>query len=92
VYFAPPKALEIPADPGLAWTVTRKGDGFDVALSAEKLAKNIYLSWEGAEGFFSDNYFDLLPGEEKTIHFKPRPSSGGLKADGLIVRTLADTR
>jgi beta-mannosidase len=92
VYFAPPKALELPAEPGLAWTMTRKGDGFDVALSAEKLAKNVYLYWEGAEGFFSDNYFDLLPGEEKTIHFKPRPSGGGLKSDGLIVRTLADTR
>lgn len=92
VYFAPPKALELPADPGLAWTVTRKGDGFDVALSAEKLAKNVYLQWEGAEGFFSDNFFDLLPGEEKTIRFQPRSSSEGIKTGGLTVRTLADAR
>jgi beta-mannosidase len=33
------------------------------------LAKNVYLSTEAA-GTLSDNYFDLLPGERKTVLFK----------------------
>ncbi|HHU19746.1 MAG TPA: hypothetical protein GXZ58_05905 [Bacilli bacterium] len=34
-------------------------------------AKSIWLDTEEA-GYFSDNYFDLLPGETKVVQFIPR--------------------
>nr|WP_280748830.1 glycoside hydrolase family 2 protein [Parabacteroides sp. PF5-9] len=44
------------------------GDGYDVTLSSQTFARGLFLSIEGIDNFFSDNYFDLLPGESKTIH------------------------
>lgn len=43
-------------------------NGFDVTLKSEVFARGVFLSIEGIDNFFSDNYFDLLPGEAKTIH------------------------
>ncbi len=43
-------------------------NGYQINLKTNKLAKNVFLSIN-ADGFFSDNYFDMLPGEEKTIEF-----------------------
>ena len=66
-YFAKPKNLDLP-DAGVVVSLTG-GDGYyDVTFSAEKLVKNLFVS-TGYEGFFSDNYFDLLPGETKTVRF-----------------------
>lgn len=44
------------------------GDGFDVTVESNVLARGVFLSIEGIDNFFSDNYFDLLPGEPATIH------------------------
>lgn len=44
------------------------GDGFDVTVESDAFARGVFLSIEGIENFFSDNYFDLLPGEAVTIH------------------------
>jgi beta-mannosidase len=39
-------------------------------LTTNTLAKNVYLTCSNANGFFSDNYFDLIPGIPKTITVK----------------------
>lgn len=39
------------------------------------LARGVYLTAE-QEGIFSDNYFDLLPGEVKTVQFSQRRGAG----------------
>ena len=39
-----------------------------ITLNTDQLAKNIQLSYID-DGFFSDNYFDLIPGEKKNITF-----------------------
>lgn len=44
------------------------GDGFDVTLRCDVFARAVFLSLEGIDNFFSDNYFDLIPGEAVTIH------------------------
>lgn len=44
-------------------------EGYQISLQSSNLAKNVYLHTEAA-GAFSDNYFDLLPGERKTVLFK----------------------
>ena len=40
--------------------------GFELILNADKFAKAVYLS-AGNNTFFSDNYFDILPGESIKI-------------------------
>ncbi|MDR1982096.1 MAG: hypothetical protein LBQ39_10850 [Tannerellaceae bacterium] len=49
-------------------TSERANDGFDVTVKSDAFARGVFLSIEGIDHFFSDNYFDLLPGEPVTIH------------------------
>lgn len=44
------------------------GDGYDVTIRSDVFARGVFLSIDGIDNFFSDNYFDLLPGEPVTIH------------------------
>ncbi|MDR3250165.1 MAG: glycoside hydrolase family 2 protein [Tannerella sp.] len=48
-------------------TIVAADNGFDVTLASDVFARGVFLSVEGTDNFFSDNYFDLLPGEPKTI-------------------------
>jgi beta-mannosidase len=69
-YFVTTKDLDLP-DPGLALAVTPRTEGeMAVEVSARKLARNVRLSTDGVDGMFSDNYFDLLPGEIVTVVWK----------------------
>jgi beta-mannosidase len=67
-YFVPPKDLEL-SDPGIRVEVKDVPNGFNITLSCESLAKNVYLSANGVRGFFTDNYFDLLPNSPVTVKF-----------------------
>jgi hypothetical protein len=45
----------------------------------------LYLSLEGLPGNFSDNFFDLCPGEPKTVHLTlPEPPENGWPAVRLL--------
>ncbi|PIF04997.1 MAG: beta-mannosidase, partial [Draconibacterium sp.] len=87
-YFKPFKALKI-EKPTVEYTITKADGGFDINLSTDKLAKNVYLQIGDEDGFFSDNYFDMLPGEKITIHLKTDISEEKLN-DVLTLRTLDD--
>jgi beta-mannosidase len=65
-YFVPPKDLRLTA-PKITSTVIGTEKGVVIELSCESFAKNVYLRFEGMKGFFSDNYFDLFPGQERVI-------------------------
>lgn len=41
--------------------------GFDVTIGSDIFARGVFLSLDGIENFFSDNYFDILPGDERKI-------------------------
>ncbi len=45
-------------------------EGYEVTVTADKFARAVFLSIEGIDNFFSDNYFDLLPNEAKTIRVR----------------------
>jgi beta-mannosidase len=47
---------------------TASADGFDVTLESNVFVRGVFLSIDGIDNFFSDNYFDLLPNEAVTIH------------------------
>jgi beta-mannosidase len=38
-----------------------------ISVSGDSFAKDVYLSYDFEEVKFSDNFFDLLPGEEKNM-------------------------
>ena len=68
LYLAPPRKLHLPKAK-ITLAATPVDGGYQLTLSSDRLAKNVLLSTE-ADGFFSDNYFDLLPDERKTVFFK----------------------
>jgi beta-mannosidase len=69
-YFVKPKDLKLSA-PGIRSTVAAGDNGFSITLACESLAKNVYLTANGTGGFFTDNYFDLVPGTDVTVRFVP---------------------
>jgi beta-mannosidase len=88
LYFAPPKDLELPV-PEIKKVVTATPEGFKINLSCDKLVKNLYLS-TSAQGDFSNNYFDLLPGESVDVKFI-RKNKSSKKTEEFIVKSLTDT-
>ncbi len=70
LYFADvPKNLHLP-EVTLESTIQKSGDELSVELASDKLVRNVYLYFEGCNTQFSDNYFDLLPGEKTTVSCK----------------------
>lgn len=85
-YFRPFKELKV-TKPTIDYTLVKSDSGFDIEINTDKLAKNIYLQIGDEKGFFSDNYFDLLPGEKVLINLKTNISEEKLK-EVLTLRTL----
>ncbi len=57
--------------------ITEANDGFDVTLTTDNFARAVFMSIESVDGsvagidnFFSDNYFNLMPGSSRTIHVR----------------------
>jgi len=88
-YFSSPKNLALKR-PEIRIESTKQPDGYEVRLVSGTLAKNVYLSCEGCRGFFSDNYFDLLPNESKTVFFKTHHEVGDFQRS-LKVMSLFDS-
>lgn len=86
LFFIPYKELKI-EKPQVSYEFTSVGGGFDITLKTDKLAKNVYLQIGDEEGFFTDNYFDMLPGETVTIRLETDITEEKLKGV-LTLRTL----
>jgi beta-mannosidase len=69
-FFEPYKSLSLPI-PQINFEASRVRNGYKIILSTDKVAKAVYLSTK-LEGFFSDNYFDLLPGKPLELEFRTR--------------------
>lgn len=73
-YFEKPKHLTLlPAD--IRMDVIEKSIKYLIELTSETLAKDVCLI-STYEGFFSDNYFDLLPGQKKSVYFSAYKTKG----------------
>jgi beta-mannosidase len=68
-YFKSPKNLDL-KNPKISTNITKITSGFTIELTTNTLAKNIYLTCSDSNGFFNDNYFDLIPGIPKTVTVK----------------------
>lgn len=58
--------------PTIKKTIAPCENGFEVTLTSDKFARGVFLSIEGIDNFFENNYFDLLPG--KTYRVKVQTS------------------
>jgi beta-mannosidase len=66
VYFAKPKDLKLP-EPGIKTRISDKGDHFVIEITTQKLCKNLMLISDNTDVQFSDNFFDMQPGETRTV-------------------------
>ncbi len=67
-FFKPFKELRI-SRPQIKTEIAASRNGFKVVLSSDRLAKSVYLSGF-TEGFFSDNYFNLIPGKPFEVEYQ----------------------
>jgi beta-mannosidase len=89
-FFAPAKELAL-GRPKIAVEAAAADGGFRVHLTTDTLARNVRLTFDPAEGFFEDNYFDLVPGQPIEVVYRPR-SPLALEAfrKGLEVISIVD--
>ncbi|MFZ4583513.1 MAG: glycoside hydrolase family 2 protein, partial [Paludibacter sp.] len=73
-YFGKVKDMQLPV-PEIKIEITQDGEQYSIRLYSKQLVKNLCLNFEGVDGFFSDNYMDILPGEMNTISFKPKAAT-----------------
>jgi beta-mannosidase len=68
-FFVSPKFLSL-EKPEIEMRVQQENASLLIQLQSPYLVKSLYLYTE-QEGFFSDNFFDLLPGEPVEVRFYP---------------------
>ena len=92
LFFRKTKDLQLPK-PEVKVAVAAGANGaLAVSVSAKKLARNVFLASGAVDGFFEDNYFDVLPGETVTAAFKPRtPTTPAALQAALTATSIADT-
>ena len=64
--------------------------GYEVTVGSDEFARGVFLSLEGIENFFSDNYFDILPGEKRTVHVRTAIDRDEMRRQ-LKILSLGDT-
>lgn len=67
-YFKPFKEMSF-QKPNIRTEISQSANGFTIKISSDKVAKAVYFSGF-AEGFFTDNYFDLIPGKALEIEYR----------------------
>lgn len=86
LYFRPIKDVLLPK-PEVKFNIEAAEGGFEITLDTQKLAKNLYMTIGDEEGFFSDNYFDLLPGQEVKVKLESKISKEKL-LEVFAIQTL----
>jgi beta-mannosidase len=89
VFFDTTRNLALPVKPAVQTNISGSGGDFVLTLRSPVLARDVYLSFDDLEVTLSDNYFDLLPGEEVSIHLKTSASLEQLQR-ALKTTSLAD--
>jgi beta-mannosidase len=90
-YFTEVKKLDLPKKVAIEKSVVKSGGKYRIRLRAEMLVKNVFLRFDNADGFFSDNYFDLLPGKTVELSFEPSGTTRDLTEKELLLLTVVET-
>lgn len=75
----------------LQTTIKPLKDGFEVSLTSHNFARGVFMSIEGIDNFFENNYFDILPGETITTKVSTKLSEEDFKSQ-LKIKSLAEMR
>lgn len=89
-YFVKQNELNYPAANVTSKVVDAK-DGVEVTLTTDRFARAVFMSIDGIENFFADNYFDLRPGTSRTVHVQTGLSAEEF-AKQLRITHLAQTK
>ncbi len=68
-FFSKPKYLKLPLA-RITHTLKREKNAIQVTLQTDKFVKGLYLQ-SNIPGHWDDNFFDLLPGERRSVFFFP---------------------
>jgi len=88
IYLAPTVEIHLPPAP-LKTELTRDGDAYKLRVTSPVLARSVYVSIDGFDADYSDNYFNLLPGQTTEITIKTSAPEDKVRA-GLKVISLVD--
>lgn len=72
------KEINLP-EANITYKIQAIDNGYEITLNSDKFARAVYLSVDGIDNFFEDNYFDLLPNKEKPISVKTELSMEDFK-------------
>ncbi|GAF04114.1 beta-mannosidase [Saccharicrinis fermentans] len=87
-YLVKPKEQTLP-EVHLSTSLVEEDGKQILEISTDKLARDIYLNIPDQEVFFSDNYFDLLPGEKHQLAIS---GSGEFSLDKLQITHLQEVQ
>jgi beta-mannosidase len=92
--FVKTRDLALPS-PELSVAVTPHRISATLRITARRFARAVWLSTPEGEGSFSDNFFDLLPGETATVEWTPspgaRPGAAARLSSVVHATTVRDT-
>lgn len=89
-YFAYPKDQKLP-EANIETSVRRRGDAIEMTLKTDKLARDIFVEVPVQGVRFTDNFFDLLPGQRKKITITS-PEGHSLKDFAFRLHQLGGVR
>ena len=78
------KEVRLP-QPEIRANVEAAGNGYRLTLQSSQIAREVYLSFGDFDAKFSDNYFDLLPGESVQIEVTSKASLDQLRQAMKVV-------
>jgi beta-mannosidase len=88
LFFASFKDLQLPV-PKIDAELMQSGDAYKLKLNSNLFARDVYVSVGDYDATYSDNYFDLIPGESVEITIKSPATLEQLKS-ALKIVSLAD--
>ncbi|GAB2535015.1 glycoside hydrolase family 2 TIM barrel-domain containing protein [Rhodanobacter koreensis] len=88
VFFDDARNLRLPA-PQVRSKLEVAPDGYTLTLGADKLARDVWVSFGDLDAEVSDNAFDILPGQSVTLVVKSRVALDRLR-HALQIQNLAD--
>lgn len=87
-FFVKPKELDLPENI-FSYDVNKTNDVTSINIKASSFIYQLHIFCNNANGVFSDNYFDMLAGEEVIIYFTPDEGNGNIEYD-FSFNTLKD--
>jgi beta-mannosidase len=84
IFFEVTHDLELPK-PRIETSLDKTGDGYAITLKSSQLARSVYVSFGDLDVQSSDNYFDLLPGENVTLKLKSSAPIDQLKSEMKVI-------